>query len=688
ARSPAFRLQTLGRLALWGPDGELEGSLSTRRRKLAVLAVLAVLARAGRPLERDELVGLFWPEQAEAKARHSLSDTLSHLRRVLGREALATPGPTTIALAPGAPLVVDAGAFEAACAARAWGTAVALYAGPFLGSAHLPGASARFEHWADGERARLERCFAEACAGECLALMRARAFEECAALAGRWLEVAPFAAEAALYRLNALKGPGTAAALAAAVAEAERLARWLAAEYEAAPAPSVAELTARMRAQLRALPPPPPPPVPAPAPAAAPGTLLTASYTWAVPPAARPTPAAATPTPPAPPRAAWPWRRLAPWGAAILAMVGIGGAWAALRDPGPPLTPIFAIASVHEAHGDSTGGWLASGLEQMIVAQLTRVPDIGVVTADRVHNVLRRAQLDERTELSPRQLRDVGRWVHARWVVSGVLTRSDSSHVFEFTVHDVRTGVLVRRAAVSGPNVLTLADAAAARLLDVAGAARPGPPLADVETSNLEAYQHYVRARELLDEGRELEGARELDQAIALDSGFVSALRERARLAVSDRDGRTIATLAAVFPRYADRATEWDRLELGLHTAFQRGEHARSEALGRALVARYPNDPRAYQILRHVYVSHGRWQEAERTVLAQLALDSLATVAGRGACVPCDAYSSLADVRVFRGDLAGAERALRRLLALQPDLGTAWANLGLVQGYQGRHDEA
>jgi len=66
-----------------------DSSLSTRPRKLAVLAWLAL--RPERRATRDRLIGVFWGDRDEDRARNSLSDAISHLRRVLGREAICTP---------------------------------------------------------------------------------------------------------------------------------------------------------------------------------------------------------------------------------------------------------------------------------------------------------------------------------------------------------------------------------------------------------------------------------------------------------------------------------------------------------------------------------------------------------------------------------------------------------------------
>ena len=357
----AFRLETLGGLVLLAPDGTPEPSLSTRRRKLAVLAVLAL---ASRPVERDTLLGLFWPEQLEDRARHSLSDTLSHLRRVLGRDVLVATG-STVALDARGRLVVDALALAEAVRAEQWTEAVTWYGGPFLGTTSFAGASASFEHWADGERARLQRLFVTACEAECLALMRKRSFGQCAAVAARWLDAAPYSTDAALYRLNALKGPGTPAARQEALAEHARLTRWLATEYEATPAPAVEELAERLREQQLQTPGSPTGPspgrrpaertpagVPAGAATSAPAGQgsLSESYTWAVPspsPARSATPVAPAAAPPVvPPPAVSPGAREAArsrrhrvW--RVVEMVGvllvIAGGWARRAGTTPTL---------------------------------------------------------------------------------------------------------------------------------------------------------------------------------------------------------------------------------------------------------------------------------------------------------------------------------------------------------------
>src|SRR5581483_595297 len=141
--------------------------LGNRRRKLILLAVLAT---ADRPLKRELLVDMFWGEEDEARARHSLSDALSHLRRVLGPDSILSRQ-AEVALTPAAQLAVDANELAAAAARGDHGRVIELYRGPFLDGAYVPN-STRFEDWVTRERLRHARAFTRACAAHCALLER------------------------------------------------------------------------------------------------------------------------------------------------------------------------------------------------------------------------------------------------------------------------------------------------------------------------------------------------------------------------------------------------------------------------------------------------------------------------------------------------------------------------------------
>lgn len=239
-----FRLVTLGGLTLVDGRGDADPTLAKRRRKLAVLAVLALNRR---PISRERLARMFWGHEDDSKARHSLADALSNLRRVLGPDSIATRQ-LEVSLAPTSPLTVDAFELVEAAERRDHARVVALYGGAFLESAEAE--SAQFELWVERVREQLRRFWLDACSHECMALARTRRWNECAALARRWLDTDPVSADAALYLLNAIKAPGTCAAYQAALTEYHLLEQRLEREHGQSPASEVSWLAASIREQL------------------------------------------------------------------------------------------------------------------------------------------------------------------------------------------------------------------------------------------------------------------------------------------------------------------------------------------------------------------------------------------------------------------------------------------------------
>jgi len=713
---PAFRLVTLGRLALLSQSDGSDVLLSQRRK----LALLSLLALSERPVSRDALVEMFWGDEPEDRGRHSLSNALSFFRHTLGHDAIAVRR-ADVVLGPGTPMSVDALELLAAAERRDHARVVALYTGPFLGDARVDGAGA-FEAWAARERALIERAYLRACESECMSAATAHDWPRCGAVAAGWLDAAPMSLEAALHRLNALRATrttdGRRAALAAYDALVERLRR----EYDAAPHSRVTQLAEQIAARLAA---------DEAAAAAALTPALAESFahhdgtylpTTAAPHAGAPgemaerRPAIAVADPAASAGApAWPggdagvpgaptvaltrtWRgaRGLVSGAsaigvalALALVVALSGVYVRHRAVAGAVTadrPLIAVTDIVNIRGDTANAWLEDGLAQMVATDLARTPDVEVIAPARVRDTRMRAQLPMSGPLTGSQALNIARRLGARIAVRGGLTHGGGGYVLDLDLRDVRTGSLIRTVSVSASNPIALADRAAGQILEWSSARGARPRFADLETANVAAYEHFVRALQATDEGRFLEARRETDAAVALDSGFADALALRASQA---RDAGDSATLARVETALRTaRRTPWNVLQDAADSAQHNGELARSEALARELVRRYPHDPRAYSELAQLYAYRGAWAALEATLRTQLALDSLATRAGSGPCVPCAVYHQLADAQMFRGDIAGGERTARRWLSLQPDLPAAWAVLAAALSYGGRYDAA
>ncbi|MGQ0766922.1 MAG: BTAD domain-containing putative transcriptional regulator [Gemmatimonadota bacterium] len=145
-----FKLRTLGGLDLRdGSDAKVQAILAHPKR--TALLVLLALAQ-GRPVRRDTLLGMLWPESTTELARASLRKALHNVRRSLGEHVVLSSGDEDLSIAAGQ-LRCDAAELETADAERAR----ELYRGAFLEGFFLPDAAA-FERWVDRERERLRSC--------------------------------------------------------------------------------------------------------------------------------------------------------------------------------------------------------------------------------------------------------------------------------------------------------------------------------------------------------------------------------------------------------------------------------------------------------------------------------------------------------------------------------------------------
>jgi tetratricopeptide (TPR) repeat protein len=348
--------------------------------------------------------------------------------------------------------------------------------------------------------------------------------------------------------------------------------------------------------------------------------------------------------------------------------------------------PVIAVLVMSVQPNDSALVWLADGLPQMIAGKLAHVTQVDVVNPTQVRGVVERSGNTMHQPIGDGAARDLARRVGATLVARGAISRDGGNLVLELTVNEVGSGDLVFTDVLTRNSALALADEAAARVLSNIDAS--GPQFAQLETSSVEAYQHYMRALEASQAGRLSDWRRELNAALALDSGFIPVLRARIGVAVGDYDTELVRRLRETLARHAARATRFDQAEQIVNDAFVAGERERSEALARDLVRQYPRDPRSYQTLQGILGSHGKFEEAARVAAQAVSLDSLTIEAGSGPCNACFGLGSVVSFAWARGDLRGAAEWARRWIRSQPDGPSAWAALAWTYSYLQRPDSA
>ena len=481
-----FHLRTLGRLALTDSAGREDSSLSTRPRKLAVLAWLAL--RPERRATRDRLIGVFWGDRDQDRARNSLSDAISHLRRVLGRDAIGTPA-SEVVVAADAPLRIDALELSTAAGRGDHGKVVDAYHGPFLDGFYIADAP-QFDEWRDRERGRLERLFSKSAAVRCAELAAAGSWEECRAVADRWLEVEPAAGDAALLLLRATTAPGTHAAFAAALSAYESLVERLDRELGIAPDPSVTTFAKDIAERLSSAPSP---------------VVVTEPH-------ATEATASATASSRRAPRA---WRR--PTSIATLCVAAGAVGIATYKQPELDRHRVIVAAFQNET-GDGALSQLGAVAADWVSRGLTETRAVEV--ADPLLSVARATPVDPRV---------IGRGARAGIVVVGSYARQGDSLAIDARVVDANSGRVLRTTTTAMAPVSEPLVAVNEIRQRIAGAlaAEVDPVIARLvrEASQPPTYDAYLAWVEGLDlfSRRDFSGSvRPFLHAAALDSSFVS----------------------------------------------------------------------------------------------------------------------------------------------------------------------
>jgi DNA-binding SARP family transcriptional activator len=204
-------------------------------------ALLALLVRAPElSLGRERAAALLWPDADTAAARRALRQLLFRTRAEL--PGLLDADRTSVRI-DAANVGCDVIAFVAAAENGGAADAAQLYAAPFLDGFTLAGC-AELEHWADRERARLQRVAAAAFEQVVDDAVSRGRWHDALAAAERWLAAEPYSERAASCAIAATAQLGDAtAAVARFDAFRERLAR----ELDAPPPRALQQLVQRIR---------------------------------------------------------------------------------------------------------------------------------------------------------------------------------------------------------------------------------------------------------------------------------------------------------------------------------------------------------------------------------------------------------------------------------------------------------
>jgi len=589
------------------------------------------------------LATVFGGEEPPDRARHNLTEALSHIRRAFGAEAIAARV-QDVQLSAECPITFDFRQFEAAIGAGDLERAAGLYAGPFLNGVFLERAPA-FDDWVARERTRLSRRFVDVCRVVVPRLFAAGKAAAAVSLAELWLEEDPEDAEPAVGLLAAIAAPGTREALRATQERFRQLKGRLRAEFDSEPDDRVSAMAAQYEA------------------------VATSAATSTTPPIATPSPPAiASPTGASTATLHPPRRFNLAWVSALVLALA-AGTWAMFRANRAASTtrPWVLVADTQDPARDAI---LTSSLTMALRVALAQSTAIDVVTAERARVALRFMQRPDSAPLNETTAVEVAMRLGASHVVVPSLARLESQRALSARLLEVPSGrtIAVEQAdAVAENDLLTALGDLAQRLLRRVGnnarAFTASEALPEVTTASLGALEQYARGQNYFARGRADSALYAYRRAVALDAQFAMAYAGTG-LALHTLNlpaAGDSAFTAALALRGRLSAREAMRIEAS--RARWRRQSDTAIALLERWLASHPFDRDTRSALAYDLFRNGRNAEARDTYLQVLATDSLDARDWINLATATSALNTPAD-------LALARKASARAFALAPNMRT------------------
>ncbi len=375
--------------------------------------------------------------------------------------------------------------------------------------------------------------------------------------------------------------------------------------------------------------------------------------------------------------------------------------------------PAIAVMPFDNPSGLQETQWLTAGVPSLLLTGLGQTPGLDVVGSQRVDEVLKDLGQTAATIDKSRML-EVGRRAGAGALVVGAVFKEGAGLRIDAQVQEVATGRLLGAHTVRGADVFPLVDDLAQRIranLNVSAGAR-GPAVAEITSSNPEAYRLYLEGIEALRNLRYSDAADRLNRAVQLDPAFASAYFNLAEIARDTGDVVAVERYAGQARAHADRLPERLQMMMQARDAQRKGDTGKAVAVLEGLLGRYPDAEDAYLLLGivqsgreeiasatatlergvkaipasgalhnqlgYMWLAQGRYPEAIREFEAYAALDPREP----------NPLDSLGEAYLIAGEPEKALEKYAAALAIAPTFTSSYRGRAVAFGMLGRYDDA
>ena len=350
--------------------------------------------------------------------------------------------------------------------------------------------------------------------------------------------------------------------------------------------------------------------------------------------------------------------------------------------PNPPMAKSVAVLPIKNLTGDEGNDFLADGLTESLMTELSRVHGLKVISRASAFAL-------KDAEAEPREI--AGRLGVAH-LLQGSLRRDGDVIRVEARLIDPASGVVLWNETYERElaGIITVQDGIACNVASELEAALCGrrDHVPGRYAQNLKAYQAYMKGRfHWYQRGVEplRRAVAEFEEALRHDPDYAPAYAGLAETYVVQESNGYEPTGVAL-PKAVANAERASRLDpdlpgaytaLGLARYLERN-YDESERMYRRAVEVNPNYATAWQWRAALFSMQGRLSESESSLRRALELDPLS--------VPIN--FALGDVYFYRGDYGRVLEQAERILSLSPENQQAYHLRAMAFESLGRYDEA
>jgi tetratricopeptide (TPR) repeat protein/DNA-binding winged helix-turn-helix (wHTH) protein len=346
--------------------------------------------------------------------------------------------------------------------------------------------------------------------------------------------------------------------------------------------------------------------------------------------------------------------------------------------PGPPILAVFSLSN---ETGRQDLDWLREGVSDMILTDLAHTRQWNVLSREKSHALFDEGAFSGTTPLN--KALEAAKSVHAANFIVGALSSSGQEVTVRLEIRDGKDGHLVATdsASLNDPReIVTQAGLLSADIARHLGfATDAAPPLADVMTSNVEAYRYYSLGVEKAEQFQNSQAIELFKKAIAFDPKFAMAYaRIGYAYAVRDFQPEKARPYLEQALHYSEQLPVMNRLYIEAWSAIARSDYNSAIAILRQITSQYPDETEAYCQLSRILRGQERVADA-----ADLLHNAIQKNPGAK-----DLYNAYGLILVSMARPLEAIDAYKQYVALAPQNPNAHDSLGMSYQLAGQYDSA